>query len=285
MSEANANGRSLEYLLVEGLLAKGVTPSGATRRYQLRDAASFSSRPRSLQARFENAVPRIVTWMSRQAGSLDGVSVLRMGDQSGDVADLVLVRGGSSCLRISLKYNHRALKHPRPYSFAQACGIAKGDQRDRVHRERMAAVSEPLKELARRTGRTLFQDHQTETRLAYEQVVKVCSESLARWCVGNCGVVASNLSRFMVGEGFHKIIVGRNECDGILMEDYTTVMQVSRVSSTPAGAYLMLVFDNGYRIKLRIHSAASEISTSVRSQLSLKFDAQMEGGGPPAVVI
>ena len=118
----------------------------------------------------------------------------------------------------------------------------------------------------------------------YGNVCKACAKSIATF--PNQSLLAEKLFGFLVGPDCKKVIVrtrGTKTLKRIEVVDYTTIQKPTKVTPTiekrPLSSSLVLVFDNGWKIDLRVHTASSRISEN--GQLSLKFDVQRKTGVLP----
>ncbi len=283
VASSNANGRAFEFLVVQQLLEAGVAAGGKTDSSQRRDSRHVSALAPKVRQAFDQAAPKVVRWARSQLGTLADMEVRRLDDNSGSVADFVLLHNNHEVLRVSLKYNHDALKHPRPYSFAQACGIAKGSSRDISHRAVLDVAVAPLRTAAMRTRRYLFREHHAETRQCYDQVVHACAASLANW--STVSSIPAKIFAFLVGTDYHKVILRPSAPIVVEVQDFRSLEIPTSMAAEACGAYLKVRFDNGWEIHLRIHNAASRIPVSGSNQLPLKFDAQRVRGTVPLTYI
>jgi hypothetical protein len=274
---ADANGRSLEYEIVRVLLHRGVAPAGRTEDDQLRDAPKFARCAAAVRRRHSNAAPRIADWIEGRVGSFRHVQVERMGDSDGGVADIRLLRDGGLLLSLSLKFNHDALKHPRPYSLAQACGFEKESPEDASHRAALDAATADFIRAAKRFECANFSDLPSRTKDMYGEVVAACARSVTGWVASDRARTSACLFDFLVSRGFHKVIVPKDEGDRISIEDFTEIPGPASLAAGADGSYLDLRFDNGWDVRMRLHSAAKAINLT-GGQLSLKFDARKESG-------
>ena len=110
------------------------------------------------------------------------------------------------------------------------------------------------------------------------EICQVCEASLNNWLSVNKSI-ALNLFKFIVSGGFYKAIVEtRGGCPVVKIQDYLAISLPSSAKATSANNRLLVQFNNGWLINMRIHTASERIGKP-SSQLSLKFDAQREAGG------
>ena len=277
---SNRNGRALEYKVS---LALAAIPNFSLTSRALadnqRDAPKFAELPTLLQARYTTGSQKIAEWAQQQIQG--NVSIDRLADEAHDVTDIRLSSNQVE-LNLSVKHNHKALKHPRPYSFAQACGYEKGTAQDLEHRSAMDIIGKSFR--AKAANKSLFRDCDDVVKKSlYLDVCNVCATSLQSWVLVDENV-ANNLFSFIVNTGFYKIIVETKPSLEVSIEDYSNMPAPSMVTTIANENRLILKFDNGWEINNRIHTASSKISAA-GSQLSLKFDSQRTAGDITGIVL
>ena len=279
---SDRNGRALEYCLSSYIIrADNYHLSNESILANSRDEAKFHSLPINLQQSFKSASTRISKWIYKQLDGNQFVSVIRLTDSSSDPSDFLLA-GDVKSLRISLKHNHEALKHPRPYSFAQYCDYPKKSTQDLFHRRAMKAIEVDFR--ARNQKASQFKDcPKVEIDRLYERVCQACDHSLSEW-QKNDPYLAERLFNFIVNNGFYKIIVPSDAYSPIKIQDYRNIVQPKTAHWSSLANRLILNFDNSWKIDMRIHTASSRIGET-GTQLSLKFDAQKINGAVKEEVI
>lgn len=287
-SSSNDNGRSLEYLITDALSkVRGSKLTTRTLADQARDSATVRGIDAKLRVSFTKAAGLVTPWMLNEIGIRGGAAfdVDRHSDSDPGVADITIKRGSSS-LGVSVKHNHDALSHPRPYSLADAMGFA-GTAIETDHRTRMEAATKRFRRAAR--GATTFPSLPAGVKLRlYKEACAECATTVNR--VANNGMAATTLFNFLVGSDFKKVIVETNRTsqtlESIVVADYTKIKPATSVKASvdnrARASSLVLTFNNGWKIDLRIKNAATSISSS--GQVSLKFDAQKEAGVLPPIV-
>jgi len=78
----------------------------------------------------------------------------------------------------------------------------------------------------------------------------------------------------------HQVIVDTTNDLSVEVHDYSSLNMPNSVSTSTNGIYLFIDFDNGFKLKARLHTAASKISAPGK-QLSLKFDTRKHAGAVP----
>ncbi len=285
-SSSNDNGRSLEYLITAELQKRpGCSLTQRASRSQSRDLSTVAQINQTLRASFTKAAKTSADWIISEIGGEPGTlfEVDRANDGDDGVADLI-ISSKRQTLLISVKHNHDALSHPRPYSLVEAVGF-EGTSFESDHRNRMANASARFRS-ASNNASTYSAVPEAKLQLYYD-VCDECSKSIAG--IAKQKQVAEQVFEFLVSPGCLKLVIRTDSeaktLKGIEVFDYTNITKptsiATRVDRRSKAASLVLDFDNGWRIDLRVHTASSRISTS--GQLSLKFDAQRKAGTlPPA---
>lgn len=258
----------------------GAALTSRAARHARRDAPKVSALGVQTRNSIRDASEMICEWHISTFG--DSFSRIdRSDDTSPGTADVICE--GAKSVKYSLKLNHDATKHPRPYSLAQWVELVKGCEEDVEHRKQLADVGKMFR--VRAGSATKFEEVKVATKKLYDSVVVVCAENLNEWCPKYS--LADELFTFLVGEGFVKVIT---ELDGaklrqVRIQRYDRTPRPSAVAAVaqPKG-HLLLKFSNSWVLDLRLHTASSRISR--RGQLSLKFDSQVvKSPGLPTIVL
>lgn len=278
---SNDNGRSLEFLIAKSLAER--SSSNFTSRAlidQARDVDTLQRIRPGLRRSFGTAASLVADWVleTELKGSRAVMLIDRCSDSDHGVADM-LIKCGAQELALSVKHNHDALSHPRPYSLVQWLGLPKGSPLDLDHRRRMQKVSNNFRKSS--SGARLFSEVPNQKWELYREV---CSESVSTLQTFIKAKGVARLFDHLVGRDFKKVIVRTDHrsqaLKSVQIVDYSTVEPPKSLSPSvdeKQGSISMdIEFDNGWKVDMRIHNASSSISSS--GQLSLKFDAQREFG-------
>jgi len=272
---SDRNGRALEYAITIDLVKAGSNASLTTRAISdnARDLPKFQQLPPALQNDYLTASIKISTWVNAQFGS-DSRVVDRLPDLKSSVAD-ISVKSNAKTLLLSVKHNHLALKHPRPYSLAQAFGFIKKSIEDKKYRADMKAVADKFRLAA--NGVQKYSEAEVAKQQMLVEICQVCESSINKWLSTN-QLLSVNLFKFIVSGKFYKVIVEtRGSIPVVKIQDYLAIPLPSSANATSANNRLVVKFNNGWEINMRIHTADKEISKP-SNQLSLKFDAQRDAG-------
>lgn len=281
MLSPNDRGRANEAIFVD-VMSSGLGASLTSRaaRQARRDAPKISALGSQTLNSLQYASEMVRDWHIATFGYKFS-RIDRTDDTSPGTADVICE--GAKSVKYSLKLNHDATKHPRPYSLAQWVELTKGCEEDLEHRRQLAVACKMFR--ARAGSATKFEEVKIATRKLYDSVVVVCAESLNGWCPKFS--LADELFTFLVGEGFVKVITELDSAKlrQVRIQRYDRTPRPSSVVAVaqPKG-HLLLKFSNGWLLNLRLHTASSRIARS--GQLSLKFDSQvvMSPGLPTKVL-
>ena len=275
-SVSNDNGRALEFAVTRQLDLGGATLTATAQHHQAEYKKYFDIMVPKLKSEFIVASERIVKWVDTTVSTV-GSTVDKSLDSDPGVAD-VLVTAGSKTLNLSLKHNHDALKHQRPHALAQQCGFPLRSTEDIQHRTRMKSIEDIFRQKTR--GLVKYTDNDPAKFKMLEDVSKSCGDSINAWAKNNPSTVRY-LFGFLVTKDCYQVIVNTKKSLSVEVHDYNSLNMPSSVSTSTNGIYLYMVFDNGFELKARLHTASSTISKAGK-QLSLKFDTRKHMGRVPS---
>ena len=284
--QSNDNGRSLEFFITAALQEfDGCSLTERASRKQINDATTSTNIDPTLRKSFVEASRISADWVIREIGVESGLAfeVDRTDDSDTGVADLVITSKKRK-LSVSVKLNNDALSHPRPYSLLKAVGL-KGTAFETDHRDRMMKTCDSFRKESNNAA-TFSVAPLAKYKLYYD-TCDVCSKSVAD--ISGISNMAEKVFDFLVAPGCKKLVVrtqkGSDKLVGIEVIDYTEITTPTSMSTSvdrrPESASLILSFDNGWVIDMRIHTASGRVSA--KGQLSLKFDVQRKSGTLPPV--
>ena len=285
---SNDNGRTLEYLITEQLtMEPGCSLTQRAKEHQSRDKIIAKTINSALNKSFGEAARISVEWILKEVSADNRKSFVvdRADDGDAGVADLI-VTCGTKKLLLSVKHNHDALGHPRPYSLIESVGYPKTSI-ELDHRARMEKVSRRFRSAVGSVA--TFSSVPSHKQKLYKETCEECAKSIVKMA-GDRKFVES-LFNFLVSPGCKKLIVRTDSrtkaIKRIEVYDYTKISLPKRVVTSinvrPRATSLSLEFDNKWVIDLRIHNASSQISAT--GQLSLKFDTQKGLATPPLSLV
>ena len=286
-SVSNDNGRTLEFFVTAALQEfDGCTLTERASKDQIRDAKTSAVIDPTLRKSFVEASRISADWVIREigAGSSPVFEVDRADDSDSGVADLIISAKGKKLL-VSVKHNNDALSHPRPYSLIEAVGY-QGTKFESDHRDRMKVVSDRFRKDSGNV--TTFSAAPSARIELYYDTCYECLKSLSN--LSHETKLAEQVFDFLVAPGCKKLVVrtdsGSKKLSGIDVFDYTKIDKptslTTSVNRRARASSLVLNFNNGWELAMRIHTASSRVSA--KGQLSLKFDVQRKSGTLPPVV-
>ena len=277
---SNDNGRVLEAIITKTLSEElNLQLSSETELQQCRDLKKKSLLSESLIDRFENQSNQFCNWVCRHFTVSDFVEIHRFADDAsrqGDVTDIQIVTKNDP-VNFSIKNNHFALKHQRPGTTIQRLGFSKKSREAEQFKEELGAIYKIFNAKASnvKNDATSFRELKSIdvdfiSRELYLPVCRLIHEAYVAH--GMAREHAHALFTFLVGKyEFHKVVF---LSDKVVLFDFTQLPDVTSFVSTFSEAnpsYINLHFNNGWKLKLRLHTASSRLSKSP----SLKFDTQL----------
>ncbi len=271
-------GKALEFIIVhflqrrfgEKALLKGVTDEN-----QLKDSKKFECLPVDQQEYYILQSKKIVDWLiTRFSLGAMPFYIDRLEDfaaRKGDITDIRLIQN-EKIINLSIKHNHKAVKHQRPRSIAQWCGYEKKSPPDRAFRASYKQVANLFleKALALKADAITFKeikDIQKDfiEKELYEEVCLIVKDFITTYC--NTEKHVAFLFNFLIGKhDYYKVIVKR---DAVEILDFVDIpVPKTVVASIKDVKYVHLHFSNDWEITMRVHTASSKLGDS------LKFDSQ-----------
>jgi len=283
MVDCNDHGRALEYCVALGLerfLVNNkveVISSEETKRLNFRDKPQFDALPLQDKEDFARCSLAINVWLESK-GSLKGVergTIDRLSDDKAsknvdptDIKLVLLKKDGSTLTEnLSIKNHHDALKHPRLPSLPQQCGISKGTKEDKEYRRGYAKIWEKFGENVRKNNKKItgYEKLDSEIKFDYLYVplMKHTTTFLNRH-LSNSQCVSA-LFEYLVGKTNYTVI--KNEPKEIVIKDFSNSTLPTKASITypysendiDPRSHLLLEFNNGWKIRIRIHNASGRI--------------------------
>ena len=207
--------------------------------------------------------------------------------QIGDVRD-VLLHVGDKVLGISCKHNHQALKHSRlsgKCNFIKAWGIdPNGCSAD--YWDKVKPVFAKLTKLRKDSNRTmLWDDVEDKANEYYWPVLDAWAEEIKSFCDQSAkkqAEICKSIILYLIGKyDFYKVMCEGQKRVSIQGFNFNNTLATRKtkypdsiiaVNSKNGGQYSKtIVFNHGFSINFRIHSASSRVESS------LKFDVTAIG--------
>lgn len=207
--------------------------------------------------------------------------------QSGDVRDLI-IKGPVSSLGISCKANHEALKHPRLSSrldFIKKWGLSDSGCSPEYWNTIKPIFSELSAIKKSSKGTATWEDLPDKAERFYWPILDAWESEIKRTVANSTNAqaqICKNFITYLIGKhDFYKIICrGSDRVDlqafnfsGLLATRQTKFPTViNLINNKNGGIYSKtIVFNHGFSINFRIHSASSKVESS------LKFDINAIG--------
>lgn len=234
-----------------------------------------------------------------RAGSGEPLTMCIQSDargQKGDVRDIVCIRFDEGWeIGISCKHNHEALKHPRVRNGADFGLDWIGVPCSALFLERIATVMHVIES---RLG-DRWRDYDDIHDIVYKPILAAYVDEISRLCEVDSDVPAKLVGYFFGMQDFYKVIAkdrrGSNQAgltkvmafnmNGTLGKDGddNPSLIALRKTALPGRlievrmkdnslSTLIMTFDGGWSISMRLHTADSEIKRT-----GLKWDVQLEG--------
>lgn len=293
---SNDTGRAFEILITETLIkylqSKNIKFSLTQRakKDNDRDKKYFEMLSKPLQEDFIKAGNAAVRWVENQGWfkSAKNVIIDRLPDTEGvkgNVTDLQISiesEKGLSIKNISLKHHHSALKHPRLPRLPAQCGITDPKIKSEWS-ETHKKIWEDFYKEARKLDKSTTEfsslkaiDHSFIDKHLYEPLIKAVISFLEKYANNPQNI--SKFFKFLTSEfDFFTI---KNEPNRILIKKFVNITQPKGFTSEyPYKGRLttfLMIFDNGWDISLRLHTASSEFYRNNKVQMSTKFDVLCE---------
>lgn len=287
------NGKAFEYALADAL-NKCIQPENGLVLDSAYDVAKQAYDSRSTKRRREFTIAAKVAVQhiaGLEPNFLDASDiVIKIQDdkagQHGDVRDVIVARHGTDWeIGFSAKNNHAAVKHSRlsdTIDFGEKwVGVPCSQQYKDSVREMFGRVRQ-LKEVF-----VYWRDIDDQKQILYRQLLNVFKDELCR-LVNKDPFVPSNLMLYLLGKhDFYKIIKryntvqirAYNRTESLNKPHFNnkspqkipkTKMPTRLIETTISNNNcLQIVFDGGWSVSFRIHSAESKITPSLKLDIQL----------------
>ncbi|UNE54067.1 HaeIII family restriction endonuclease [Bartonella machadoae] len=280
------NGKAFEYALAMGFKKVTKAPIKFNSSFQI--AESFynllnDSKKRLLDlASIEAAV-----FLQLHDKNIRGTKTIILQEDSvgikGDVRDIIL-ETPENPVGVSAKHNHNAIKHPR---LSNKIDFGKEWTRypcSSLYFNETKPIFDYLAEL--RNKKMLFRDIDDKENRIYLPILKAFSKELQRLCFDYQDKFVKSLFQYIIGSyDFYKVIVDtKSKQKQVIIQSFNLngTLGYGRKWRIPSRILsleikpesknkLIIIFEDGWSISFRIHSASSKVESS------LKFDIQFVG--------
>ena len=294
-SRSNNNGRFFEYLITKYLHEiYQLLLSEQTLKDQLRDSLKSDQIKDVTKKAMENSLPTIAAWIKTKINFEKKTYLDRLPDQNktenrNDHSDIKIFNEVKQ-IGISVKYNHKAVFHGRPYNLPIKCGFKKDSLESIQFQNIQMNRTNELKEII--PPGTIFSDNGVK-----EEYQAVWAEFM-KDIVSNCSNFLNehgrnkNTVRFVyktiVGASFNtpyedrfRLILDKNK---LIIEDISNLTLPNTMTSSilQKGViyqwFLCIRFDNGLLIECRHKHDSNEMS-KFNTQVKIKPDWQIVDWG------
>lgn len=277
---SDKRGRALEYIIVKEIMDNQpndkIQVSEYTIQTQNRDKKKFDTLSQEIKDDYNKCKVIIYEWLCQKfIVNEKKIFLNRVTDEEakkGNVTDIE-IKIEKKKINLSIKHNHRALKHHRPSSTAQQCGHDKNSKQDLEFRNKYEEIKKHFFKKAQDllpTARYYRELKEIQNdfieKILYEPISNLVADSIIKFCRNEDN--SQFLFNFIVGDrNYYKVI---DYHDRIEIYKFSELLPATHVETTREKSnYITLTFSNEWKIKMRLHTAASEFQN-----LDLKWDAQ-----------
>lgn len=286
MVHSNERGRALEYVIatelesfIKGTLKLSIISTETTKRLNIRDKAYFDALDVPTQNDFILCSKTLTNWIYSEGwfSSADHITIDRFGDEKAKQADPTDIqigisgKDGSLVLKnLSLKHHHDALKHPRLPSLAQQCGFSKGCKEDTRYRKRYEKLWLNFGNKVKKLNKKVKKYEQIDSELKYKNLYVPLMKCTNAFLLKQSKNSKSSKALFEYLVGKTNYIVIKNDKKELVVKDFSSITFPTSFSiiypykekGNDPRSYFLLEFDNGWKIRVRIHNASSRIFKS-----------------------
>jgi len=269
---SNLHGRVLEYLITEEIIRTNSCINLTSRAIhdQSRDTTKSSNIDPLLLAELKHAANGIISrWLEPQfkLSQQSSVTLDRLPDQNQlDVTDIRLTLS-SKTINLSIKHNHAALRHQRPGTTPVHCGFPKKSLEMQQFRQKYKVITHQF--IRQAEQETLFS--KLPSGLIEQHLYTPICDLVGQFINSHSSTCSTTLFQYLVGAfDYYKIIVNTRDRK-FEIQDFSSLNLPSAVVPMVSKQYVYLHFNNAWRIKMRLHTASSQI----RNSPSLKFDTSL----------
>lgn len=296
--KSNRNGRAFEaiifYSLVNELRKSGTNFSITKRGYEshkqdivfFNELSNGDDKDIKLRDDYINHVDIIIRWLSQSFSfsSYNSIVLDKLPDNAGkdgDVTDIRIILEKDECIKninLSLKNNSNALKHSRISGVPGWLGISDNSDECKKYisdyNNIWDEITKKIDDFNSKSTKqvTIYNELELispdfKVNEIYNRYYKLIEDFFKEFC--STPQRTNQLFRYLIGNiDFYKII---NKPKKFIIYDYTDIDSPTQVSFTRnTNNYLLLTFDNGWKISIRLHNGDNKLSPS------LKVDAQLD---------
>ena len=297
-SKSNDNGRYFEYLISKYISEEfGVVFTPRANADQLRDQSKSETIKDDHKLKMDKSLKTISDWIQTKIPLNAATELDRLpdrdsqGNQSGH-SDISLCSLGKK-IALSIKYNHHAVFHGRPYTLPQQCGFSKSSEVTKKFMEKQILRSNELRKII--APRTVFS--LPDRKGVKEEYQRDWGEFMKDLVTNSSDFLNSHGQNKDIVEFLFNTIIGSvNSLPGeetfrLILQDGRLVIQDISTLSFPKSFkaealqegviyqwFLYIHFDNGLIIRCR-HKHDKKIITNFDTQIKIKPDWQVSDWG------
>ncbi len=294
-STSNNNGRVFEYLITKYLSDEhSLTLTERALKDQSRDSTKLSKIRLPDLVRMQKSMPIISDWLEKKitlepTTFLDRLPDKDINDANNDHSDLKIYNAEVK-IGLSVKYNHYAVFHGRPYNLPVKCGFDSESQEAKNFSKKQYERSDSLKEKI--LPGTVFAD-----KGILKEYQKDWGEFMKDIVTNQADFLNSYSQHKSFVESLFKTILGFSHGNSkeltyrlillkkiLIFEDLTflTFPKSLQARAVQEGIeyqwFLYIQFDNGLIIKCR-HKHDDRVMSKIKTQIKIKPDWQVEDWG------
>jgi len=296
--QASIVGKALEHQVVKQLsMLPGcsLTPDAAEMQREQRKYPKMVRKARLGSQRLgglKQGASVTVEWMTDELRLETGKFMLhRPADRDDGTADVVIRKPGRE-IRISLKHNNHSLKHPRPYEFLNDVKLSDSTVSP-SHERRIRRLTDDFSK--KHSKKTYFSRVEKASKDLEAAVCDATSQTFKKIGVNPRDV--EKLFRYLIGHGSTRgghldyLVVVKTKSGktqegklvGTYLYAYDAVLmpRQMKVRTEVRGKnnYIVIDFDNGWIVSMRIHRDDKKIPETGKHRL--KFDCKLDVGRFP----
>lgn len=300
MAGSNERGRALEYLVgielhsfLENEMNLDVLSSESTKRLNFRDKPYFDALSEKDKADFGLCAKAFLKWLKQQdwLDNAETVTIDRFGDDKAkkkDPTDIQLAisnRQGQLVFKnISVKHRHNALCHPRLPSLAQQCEFEKASKEDTDYRKSYEKI-----------WNNFYKKVKTLNKMpkTYSELDKLNKDYKIKWLYAplqkhTVDFLRKHANMPEHAKAFFKYLIGKKEY--IVLKNGKKHIEIKHFEGIanpisfeinypfhaprieiPQANFLMS-FNNGWKVKIRLHTASGRIEKNGKIFMTEKED-------------
>ena len=252
---SNDTGRALEYILAEKFFKNGYQFGPLATQHRQLYGPYFSALPAAQQKTFRLASDTFYSWYVKNFPN-SGKYLEALPDTSGSAVDLVIGSSGS-VNNFSVKHNNLDMRHNRPHGLPNRCGLTTTEAdpylEDLYKIEKRMRKEDPANLFRNMKNKDKWMLLINENAMNYIQTWK-----------GKYPSSIETYFNYLISNyrPYYKIEVSDRFTNAVTIHEFLTNQRPTDVAlSINSNGYIVLDYDNGWRLTKRIHNASSRVDT------------------------